>query len=271
MTAGEGTLAAILKRQSLVVLAALAALTVLAWADLVWMAHAMAMPDMTAMSSMANMPGMAMAPGFAPWTLAHFLSMFLMWAVMMVGMMTPSAAPMILLYGRVAAHARASGRDFSSAMWFALGYLACWVVFAALATAAQYGLERLALLTPAMASANRIFGGAVLIAAGIYQWAPLKDSCLAHCRAPLAFVQHHGGFRTGVAASLRLGVLHGAYCIGCCGALMALLFVVGVMNLFWIALLMVFVLAEKVIPGGRILARVAGVAAVLAGAWLILG
>lgn len=264
--AGEGALAAILRRQSLVVIAALGTLSALAWADLVWLSHSMAMA-----AAMSNMPGMAMAPALAPWTFAHSVSMFLMWAVMMVGMMTPSTAPMILLYGRVASHARSSGRDFSSAIWFALGYLACWILFAGLATGAQYGLERLALLTPMLASSSRIFGGAVLIAAGIYQWTPLKDACLARCRAPLAFVQHHGGFRPGVFASLKLGMLHGFYCIGCCGALMALLFVVGVMNLFWIALLMILVLAEKAIPGGRILARIAGATAIAAGVLMLMG
>jgi predicted metal-binding membrane protein len=225
---------------------------------------------------MAGMQGMAgintsgaMAPGLSPWGPAHFFFMFAMWSVMMIGMMTPSAAPMILIYGQVARQARTLGRDFVPAGWFAAGYLLSWTLFALIATMAQYGLERAALLTPMMASANRSFGVAVLIAAGLYQWSPLKDSCLTQCHAPLSFVQHHGGFRPGILGSLRLGGLHGAYCIGCCWALMALLFVTGVMNLFWIAALMIFVLLEKVLAVGHMLGRLAGLAAVVVGVWLL--
>jgi predicted metal-binding membrane protein len=264
----DGALAAILRRENLVVAGALFVLTLLAWAYVAWLAHMMdaSMPDMAAM------PGMdmsSMAPAFTAWSPAHFLFMLTMWAVMMVGMMTPSAAPMILIYGQVARQARTLRSNFAPAGWFAAGYLLSWTLFALAATAAQFGLERAALLTPMMASASKYFGGAVLILAGTYQWMPLKDSCLAQCRAPLAFVQRHGGFRPGIGGSLRLGALHGAYCIGCCGALMALLFVVGVMNLLWIAGLMIFVLAEKIVPGGRILGRLAGLAAIAAGCWIL--
>jgi len=109
----------------------------------------------------------------------------------------------------------------------------------------------------------------VLIAAGVYQWLPIKDGCLWQCREPLAFVQRHGGFQTSALGSLRLGLLHGKYCVGCCWALMAVLFVVGVMNLLWIAVLMVIVLLEKVIPGGRYFSRITGCAALAAGIWMI--
>src|SRR5208282_2367329 len=142
--------------------------------------------------------------------------------------------------------------------WFAAGYLLAWTSFAALATTAQYGLERVALLTPMMASANKWFGAAILFAAGAYQFAPLKDSCLASCRAPLSFVLRHGGFRADAVGSLSLGFRHGLYCIGCCWALMALLFVGGVMNILWIAGLMIFVLVEKIIPAGRYVSRAVG-------------
>jgi predicted metal-binding membrane protein len=225
------------------------------------------MPGMNGMVAMKM--GGALTPRFSRWSPAHFLFMFAMWGVMMVGMMTPSASPMILIYGQVARQARTLGRAFAPAGWFAAGYLLTWTLFALVATAAQYGLERGALLTPMMTSANKFFGAGVLIAAGLYQWTPLKDSCLAQCRTPLSFVQRHGGFRPEILGSLRLGALHGAYCIGCCGALMALLFVLGVMNLFWIAALMILVLAEKILPAGRVLGRVAGFAAFAAGVWLL--
>jgi len=265
----DAALTAVLKRDRAIVLAALVALTALSWAYVLWLAARMyaPSPDMPSMT-MAQMAAM-MSPGFTPWTPAHALFIFAMWAVMMVGMMTPSAAPMILIYTQVARQANTLGKPFASAAWFACGYLVAWTLFAALAAAAQYGLERAALLDTMMVSASRYFGGSVLIAAGIYQWTPLKHACLARCRAPLSFIQHHGGFQASGPGSLRLGFVHGLDCIGCCWALMALLFVGGVMNPLWIAGLTIFVLAEKMLPGGRIVSWVAGALAVAAGIWLI--
>ena len=269
---GDTALSFALRRDRVVVLVALVALTALAWGYVIWLAAQMATPSATAM---ANMPGMdmsasgLMAPAFAPWTPAHFLFMFTMWAVMMVGMMTPSVAPMVLIYIQVARRSAALGPAFAPAGWFVAGYLVAWSLFAALAALAQWGFESLALITPMMASASRRFGGAVLIAAGAYQWMPIKDACLSQCRAPLSFVQNHGGFQASVLGSLRLGFLHGMYCIGCCWALMALLFVGGVMNLLWIAALMIFVLLEKVLPGARYFSRVAALGAVGVGVWMI--
>jgi predicted metal-binding membrane protein len=251
------------------VLLALLAITALAWGYVIWLGAQMATATPAAM---AGMPGMDMsAPAlagaaFRPWTYVHFLFIFSMWAVMMVGMMTPAVTPMVLMYARIV-HASA-GRRPAPAAWFACGYLCAWIVFSALAAYAQWGLEALALLTPMMTSASHRFGGAMLIAAGIYQWLPVKDACLSQCRAPLQFLQRHGGFQPGAAASLRLGFLHGLHCVGCCWVLMTLLFVVGVMNLLWIAALMVFVLLERLIRGGRILSWWAGAAAVLAGLWM---
>jgi len=273
----DGTLNAILTRERVVVAAALAAITLLAWAYVLWLAAhmntLMPAPAMD-MSGMGDMPGMDMSammqPAFVAWTLPHFLFMFGMWAVMMVGMMTPSAAPMILIYAQVAHQAATLGKSFVSSAWFASGYLLAWTAFALLATLAQWGLERAALLSPMMASSSHIFGGVVLIAAGLFQWTPVKQACLAHCRAPLSFVQQHGGFKPDISGALRLGALHGAYCVGCCWALMALLFVGGVMNVLWIAGLMIFVLAEKIIPGARYFSRIAGLIAIAAGAWMLL-
>lgn len=269
-------LGSLLKRDRVVVLAALTIITLLAWTYLWSVARQVAIPDI---QGMQNMPGMkdmpgkamsAMAPAFSKWSLGHAVSQFAMWAVMMVGMMTPSVTPVVMIYARFADQAASQGvTRFASPLWFALGYLSLWTVFAIDATGAQWGLERAALLTPMLASANRVFGGAVLVLAGIYQWSPFKDTCLSHCRAPLAYVQSQGGFKPGVVASVRLGVLHGAYCIGCCWMLMALLFVAGVMNLVWIAALMLLVLLEKLTPYGRWIARFAGTAAIAAGAWTL--
>lgn len=259
MTA-DSALAAFLRRDRVIVVAALGALTAIAWTDLLYLARTMTMPGM------ADMPGMkmdasAMGPAFGQWSSAHFAAMLAMWTVMMIGMMTPSVAPVVLIYAQVARR-NAGPRPFASALWFVLGYLLAWSGFALIATTTQWGLERLALLSPMMASASRLFGGTLLIAAGIYQWLPIKYSCLAQCRAPLSFVMGHGGFQPHAAGSVRLGIQHGLYCIGCCWVLMALLFVGGVMNLLWIAALMMFVLLEKLIPGWRYFAKVSGLAAV---------
>ena len=263
-------LEAVLRRDRLIVIAALSAITLLAWADLFWLANDMAMGgmDMTGFRMIPAGRGWMM-PTDAPWKAFEFGYVFLMWAVMMVGMMTPSAAPMILLYARVGRQAVAQGKSFAASAWFAGGYLLAWSVFSLAATAAQWSLERAALLTPMMESASNTLGGILLIAAGLYQWTPLKDACLASCQSPLTFIMRHGGFRPDPPGALSLGFRHGLYCIGCCWALMVLLFVGGVMNLLWIAALAILVLAEKVLPFGRVIARVAGIAFIAGGGWLI--
>jgi predicted metal-binding membrane protein len=192
-----------------------------------------------------------------------------MWAVMMVGMMAPSAAPMILIYARVGRKAKGDGKPLAATGWFAAGYFLAWTGFSLAATLAQWAVERAALLDSQMASASNLFGGIVLIAAGIYQWTPIKDVCLAQCQSPLAFLMRLGGFRGDAAGGLELGLRHGAYCVGCCWVLMALLFVVGVMNVLWIALLALLVLLEKLTPFGRWIARAAGVGFVAGGIYLL--
>ena len=272
MSAAEAKLSALLRRDRAIILASLFAIALLAWAYLLWFASTMkmAMPDTAA--SVAGMPGMAeMSPAFTAWTPSHALVIFTMWAIMMIGMMTPSVAPVVLLYARIAAGARESGKVFAAASWFATGYLIAWLGFALLATAGQWALEWAALLTPMMQSASRIFGGLLLIAAGAYQWTPLKFNCLNHCRAPLAFIQAHGGFKSGQIASFKLGMLHGIYCVGCCWALMTLLFAGGVMNFVWIAALMILVLLEKITPRGLTVARAAGALAIVGGALMTAG
>ncbi len=192
-----------------------------------------------------------------------------MWAVMMIGMMTPSAVPMILIYARVGRQATQQGKPLAASAYFAAGYLFTWIGFGLAATAAQWALERAALLTPMMAGASDMFSGAVLIAAGIYQWTPLKDACLRQCQSPWLFIQRHGGFRSDLLGTLALGARHGAYCIGCCWVLMALLFVGGVMNVLWIAAIAILVLAEKVVPAGRVISRTLGAGLFAGGAWLL--
>jgi predicted metal-binding membrane protein len=268
----EAILENILRRDRIIVGAALAALTVLAWTYVLWLAADMDMGDME-MTGFRMVPaGIGlMAPAHAPWQAVEFVYVFAMWAVMMVGMMTPSAAPMILIYARVGRQALAQGKPFAAAGWFATGYLLAWAGFALAATAAQWALDRTALLDPKMASVSQVFGGIVLIAAGVYQWTPLKDRCLAHCQSPIQFIQQHGGFHRDPSGALLLGLRHGAYCVGCCWIVMALLFVGGVMNVLWIATISAFVLIEKIVPVGRLISRIAGAGFVAAGTWLAVG
>ncbi|HET7085639.1 MAG TPA: DUF2182 domain-containing protein [Rhizomicrobium sp.] len=250
----------VLRRDRSVVLASLLVLALLSWSYLFWFSGNMAL-----LHADGGMAVAGMAPDFQDWSALHFLTMFLMWAVMMVGMMTPSVAPMILLYAQVARSAPRERKVFAPAAWFVAGYLLAWSLFALIATTGQWALEGLALLNPNLASKSGIFGGLLLIAAGIYQWTPFKQACLAQCRSPLLFIQQNGGFQARGPASLGLGLLHGTFCIGCCWALMALLFVGGVMNFAWVALLMVLVLLEKIVPRGVVLARGAGLLMILAG------
>jgi predicted metal-binding membrane protein len=266
----DTALESVLRRDRAIVIAALAVLTVLAWADLVWLAKDMAMDgmDMTGFRMIPAGQGLMM-PSSAPWQPVEFGYVFAMWLVMMIGMMTPSVAPMILIYARVGRQAAVQGKPFAASGWFAAGYLLAWSAFSVAATAAQWALERAALLTPMMVSASDFLGAAVLILAGLYQWTPFKDACLSFCRSPLAFIQHQGGFRRAPAAALKLGFRHGIYCVGCCWTLMALLFVGGVMNLLWIAALAILVLAEKVMPFGTVISRLAGAACIAAGVWLL--
>ncbi len=180
--------------------------------------------------------------------------MFLMWAVMMVGMMAPSAAPMILMYASVGRQGKAQGKPFAATGWFAAGYLLAWSGFSLVATFLQWVIERAAMLDSRMAIDSNLLGAIVLIAAGVYQWTPLKDVCLAQCQSPFQFLMRHGGFRDDPRGCLLLGLRHGGYCVGCCWVLMALLFVGGVMNVLWIALLALLVLLEK-LDAGRTMDR----------------
>jgi len=263
-------LEAILRRDRAIIIAALGMLAALAWSDLAWLANDMVMDGMDMTGYRMIPAGQAlMMPASSPWQPIEFAYVFAMWVVMMIGMMTPSAAPMILIYARVGRET-ANRRPFASTAWFAGGYLLAWIAFSLVATSAQWALERAALLTPMMASGSKILSGTLLILAGLYQWTPLKDVCLSQCQAPLAFILSRGGFQGGATSASMLGFRHGAYCIGCCWALMVLLFALGVMNLFWIATLAVLVLLEKVIPLGRVIARIAGIVSFAGGAWMLL-
>jgi predicted metal-binding membrane protein len=218
-----------------------------------------------------NEIGGALAPSFRAWAPADFGFMFAMWSVMMIGMMTPSVAPMVLLYAATGRKAAEAGGPLASTSWFFVGYIAVWIAFSALATFLQWALTQLALLTPMMATGSALLGGALLVAVAIYQWTPLKDNCLRACQSPLVFLTTHGGFRREPFGAARLGFSHGTYCLGCCVALMLLLFVGGIMNLLWIAGLTILIFVEKIVPAGRLIPRISGGLLGVAGLWLLFG
>jgi len=244
-------------RDRILISSCLVVISVLAWVYLVHLDRQMS-SSMEHDTMMAQM-GMAMD---MPWTAADMFFTFAMWAVMMVGMMAGSAAPVLLLFA--AAQARRTERGVRLAvLLFGLGYITVWVGFSACAALAQWGFHETAMLSPAMTATSPYLAGAILIMAGAYQLTPWKGACLTQCRSPLGFLMSN--WRGGRLGALRMGIRHGAYCLGCCWALMCVLFVVGVMNLFWVATLTAFVLLEKVGPAGAVIARAAGAIMVLAG------
>ena len=253
------SLESIVRRDRRVVLFGLVSITMIAWLYLVLMAM-----NMDALPSMVD----AMArPRATSWTPIDFVLMFIMWAVMMVGMMLPSASPMILMFARINRDRPGRVEPFVPTWIFVTGYIVIWSVFSLVATTAQWGLQNTGLLSPMMASTSAMFGGFVLVAAGIYQWTPMKHACLRHCQTPLGFLMTR--WRDGTSGAFRMGLSHGGYCVGCCWVLMALLFVGGVMNLVWVAALAALVFLEKVAPPGPWPPRIAGTALFAWGGWVL--
>ena len=261
-------LTAVVRRDRWIVAAALALACALAWAWLFWQARSMGAttPVMTGMRAME--PIAAKEP--LAFSFPYFANAFVMWTLMMVAMMLPSAAPMILLFERFAASARAQGGALAPSLLFAGVYVVVWTGFSLIAAAAQAGLMAMGEISSArLAVGDGRIAGVLLLAAGAYQLTPLKRACLSQCRAPLAFVMKH--WRPGWRGAAELGLLHATYCVGCCWALMALLFVGGVMNLAWVAILAFIVLTEKVAPLGERGAWTIGAAVVALGIAMIAG
>jgi predicted metal-binding membrane protein len=210
----------------------------------------------------------AALPNLDVWTARDLAVVFCMWAIMMVGMMLPSVTPAVLLYAALSGVRRAQAQPKVATWIFVSGYLAAWTLFSVLATFAQWLLHAATLMSPLMVTTSPDLGAAMLIAAGIYQWTPLKHACLTRCRSPLAFLLT--AWRDGARGALAMGFRHGLFCIGCCWLLMAILLVVGTMNVLWVALLAVFVLTEKILPHGDWFGRAAGLALIAWGAWMAL-
>ncbi|HTS64367.1 MAG TPA: DUF2182 domain-containing protein [Candidatus Acidoferrales bacterium] len=239
-------------RDRVVVLSGLATIAALSWACLWYLAR-----DPMAIC-MANMN---------PWSASDLSALLVMWIVMMIAMMLPSASPMILAFASVNRTRRAHSLRYVSTSAFVLGYVAAWSGFSVGATVAQEALHSGALISSMGVSASAVLAGALLIATGIFQWTPLKNACLRRCRSPLGFILTE--WREGTSGAFRMGLRHGAHCIGCCWLLMGLLFVAGVMNLWWVAAIAAFVLVEKVAPAGLRIARASGALLILWGVWVL--
>jgi predicted metal-binding membrane protein len=271
-------LEAVLKRDRLVIVASLAALGLLAW---LYLFHLAAGMDATPAGSeaMPNMPGMDMPgmgemqheadPAMGAGGVTQFALLAAMWIIMMIGMMLPSATPTVLLFAALERKRWVEGPVISRTALFLFGYFLLWGGFSLAAALAQMLLSRAGLLSSEMAGINALFGGGVLIIAGLYEFSPLKETCLSHCRSPLEWLPRH--WRPGRAGALRMGAEHGAFCLGCCWVLMLLLFAGGVMNLVWVAAIAAIVLAEKLFPYGRTVSRIAGAVLIGWGAFLVGG
>jgi predicted metal-binding membrane protein len=253
---------AIPRRDQVLIVTCILLICAVAWAYLVHL-NGQASSGHTSPTAMA---GMAMSTDTAGGVSGVLLT-FIMWAVMMVGMMGPSAAPTLLLFAASQARRGARGAP-TLTLLFGVGYLTIWLAFSVAATVAHWALDQTMLLSSTAAVASRHVAGALCIGAGVYQLTPLKRGCLQHCQSPVSFLMSH--WRDGRRGAFQMGLRHGMYCLGCCWALMALLFAVGVMNLMAVALLTVFILAERVGRGGTIISRVGGVAMISTGVFLLL-
>jgi predicted metal-binding membrane protein len=257
----QPSVAGLVFRDRTVIASCILLVSALAWAYLFHLDHQMA----SSAVSRTMMTKMEMAID-APWGARDFFFTFAMWAVMMVGMMTATAAPVLLLFTDLQASRGSSGVPVTG-MLFGLGYITVWVGFSAAAALAQWALHQSAWLSPGMAVTSSRLAGAILIAAGAYQLTPAKGACLRQCQSPLGFLLSN--WRDGAKGALQMGIRHGAYCLGCCWALMLVLFAVGVMNLAWVAALTAFILVEKFGRTGVRVARVGGAVMILFGVLVI--
>ncbi|MFN0299067.1 MAG: DUF2182 domain-containing protein [Burkholderiales bacterium] len=202
-----------------------------------------------------------------PWSIGQFVMVYVMWVVMMGAMMLPAVAPMVDSFVTINRRRRERDAPYVATAFFIGGYLLAWSGYSAIATIAHWGLERAGLLDTLMQSTSLGLSGALFLAAGLYQWTPLKEVCLTRCRSPIGFVLSE--WRDGVLGAIVMGLRHGGYCIGCCAVLMALLFAVAVMSLPWVAALTVLVMIEKLLPGEAFWRHAIGAVLTLTGIVLI--
>jgi predicted metal-binding membrane protein len=250
----------VLKKDRLVIIGGLFFITLLSWLYIIYLYNQMVYMDMNALFF-----AMPMTP---EWTAVDFMLLLLMWIVMMIAMMTPSVAPLILVFAMVNRQRKQQSRPFVNTAYLMAGYFLVWLAFSFVATVLQWSLQQIAMLNPEMKTTNKILGGIILIASGVFQFTPLKQTCLGYCRTPLDFVLRR--WKEGKQGALRMGIENGLYCLGCCWLLMTLLFVAGIMNLLWIAIIAVFVLFEKVLSTIKWIPYLAGIALISYGILLFI-
>ena len=249
----------VLKRDRTIVALGLAGIATLSWIYLIYMDWGMRHMDV----------GMEMVlmPAMQHWTAWDVVLVFMMWTVMMVAMMVPAASPVILLFAQINRRRNEQQGPFVATGQFLLGYLTAWAGFSVLATLAQWGLLTAALVSPMMESTSKPLGAGLLLVAGLFQLSRLKYACLAHCRSPVGFLATE--WRPGSRGAFTMGLKHGGYCLGCCWALMGLLFALGVMNLLWVAGISAFVLLEKIAPANQLVSRLSGLLFIGWAAWIV--
>jgi predicted metal-binding membrane protein len=250
----------LLKRDRAILAFGLAGVAILSWTYLIYMDWGMRHMDV----------GMEMVimPAMQHWAAWDLVLVFLMWAVMMVAMMVPAASPVILLFAEINRRRNEQGTLVATGR-FLLGYLTVWTAFSVIATLVQWGLLTAALVSPMMESTSKVLGGGLLLVAGLFQFSRLKYACLAHCRSPMGFFATE--WRHGSWGAFSMGLKHGGYCLGCCWALMGLLFTLGVMNILWVAGLSAFVLLEKISPANQLVSRLSGLLFIGWAAWIVFG
>jgi len=244
-----------LKRDRLIIISGLFIIALLSWLYIIYLYKQMVYMDMNALFF-----AMPMTP---TWTYIDFILLFLMWLVMMIAMMTPSVSPLVLIFATINRQRKQQDHPFINAAFLMAGYFLVWTAFSLAATVLQWWLQQMSLLNPDMKTTSKILGSIILIAAGIFQFTPLKQACLTHCRTPLNFVLQH--WKEGKHGALRMGIESGTYCLGCCWMLMVLLFVTGIMNLLWVSIIALFVLVEKILSQIKWIPYFAGTVLILYG------
>jgi predicted metal-binding membrane protein len=256
----DNSLAFQLKRDRSIIISGLFFIALLSWLYIIYLHKQMVYMDMDAIFF-----AMPMTP---VWTSVDFILLFLMWLVMMIAMMTPSVSPLVLIFARINRQRKQQAHPFVNAAFLMGGYFSAWAIFSLVATGLQWLLQQASLLSPDMITTSKIFGGIVLIASGIFQFTPLKQACLGHCRSPLDFVLQH--WKEGKRGALKMGIENGFYCLGCCWMLMVLLFVTGIMNLLWVSIIALFVLVEKIFSQIKWVPYVAGAFLILYGILILI-
>jgi predicted metal-binding membrane protein len=239
----------LLKKDRLIIIISLVFISIICWFYIIYLYK-----QMHPMNMDAFLFAMPMSP---EWTATDFLLLFLMWLVMMIAMMTPSIAPLVLIFAMVNRQKKQQQAPFVSATYLFAGYYVAWAIFGLLATLLQWRLQAIDWLDPEMFITHKYVAGCILLLAGIFQFTTLKTRCLQHCATPVAFI--HSKWKDGRSGAFQMGIQNGIYCLGCCWILMIVLFVAGIMNLLWIAIIGAFVLVEKIYPGRKWLSMLAGI------------